>query len=260
MFGYASDETPELMPLPIILAHKLTSKLAELRKSGEIKWLRPDGKSQVTIEYENGKPKRVHTVVLSTQHNPDVTHDEIKNTIIEKVIKPICGNWLDANTIYHVNPTGKFVIGGPPGDTGLTGRKIIVDTYGGVGSHGGGCLSGKDASKVDRSASYMARYIAKNIVAAGLANKCEVQIAYAIGVAKPVSVLVNTFETGKISDDKLVKIVNKIFDMRPKAIIEHLKLKRPIYNKTAKYGHFGRNDPDFSWEKTDMVDALKKEL
>jgi len=260
MFGYATNETPELMPLPISLAHKLTFKLSELRKSGEIKWLRPDGKSQVTVEYENGKPKRVHTIVISTQHDPDVSHEEIKSTVIEKIIKPVCGNWIDDNTIYYVNPTGKFIIGGPPGDTGLTGRKIIVDTYGGVGSHGGGAFSGKDPSKVDRSASYMARYIAKNIVAAGLADKCEIQLAYAIGIAEPVSVLVNTFETGKIDDNKIVELVKKNFDMRPKAIIDHLKLKRPIFKKTSTYGHFGRNDPDFTWEKTDKANILKKEV
>ena len=257
MFGYATNETSNLMPLPIDLAHRLTMKLAELRKSKEIKWLRPDGKSQVTVEYDNGKPKRVHTIVVSTQHDPDVSHDEIEKTVIDKIVKPVCGKWLDDKTIYYINPTGKFVIGGPPGDTGVTGRKIIVDTYGGVGSHGGGAFSGKDPSKVDRSASYMARYVAKNIVAAGLADKCEVQIAYAIGVAKPVSVLVNTFGTGKIHDEKIVELVNNNFDMRPKAIIEQLNLLRPIYSKTAKYGHFGRIDPDFTWEKTDKADVLR---
>jgi len=259
MFGYATNETENLMPLPIDLAHKLTFNLSKLRKDGEIKWLRPDGKSQVTVEYENGKPKRVHTVVVSTQHDPDVEHEEIKNTLIEKLVKPVCGNWLDDKTVYYINPTGKFVIGGPPGDTGVTGRKIIVDTYGGVGSHGGGCLSGKDPSKVDRSASYMARYIAKNIVAAGISDKCEIQLAYAIGVAEPVSVLVNTFGTGKIDDSKIVELVKKNFDMRPKAIIKHLNLLRPIYRKTATYGHFGRDHPDFTWEKIDKANMLKQD-
>lgn len=259
MFGYATNETPELMPLPISLAHKLTQKLAESRKKKEIWWLRPDGKSQVTVEYENDVPKRVHTVVISTQHDPNVQHEEIKRDIIERIIKPVCGKWIDENTIYHINPTGRFVIGGPPGDSGLTGRKIIVDTYGGQGSHGGGAYSGKDPSKVDRSASYMARYIAKNIVAAGLADRCEVQVAYAIGVAEPVSVLVNTFGTAKVAEEKIEDAVKKNFDLRPARIISRLNLRRPIYKKTAAYGHFGRNDPDFTWEKTDMAEKLRRE-
>ncbi|MBI2543478.1 MAG: methionine adenosyltransferase [Candidatus Aenigmarchaeota archaeon] len=259
MMSYATNETPELMPLPITLAHKLTMKLSEIRKSGEIKWLRPDGKSQVTIEYENGKPKRLHTVVVSA-HHADIPIEEVRKEIKEKVIIPICKDWMDDNTIIYVNPTGRFVKGGPPADTGLTGRKIIVDTYGGWGRHGGGCFSGKDPSKVDRSASYMARYIAKNIVAAGLADRCELQIAYAIGISRPVSVYVNTFGTNKISEEKIEEIVKTHFDLRPKAIIEHLKLKRPIYEKTAAYGHFGRNDPDFTWEQTDKVEELRKYL
>jgi len=257
MFGYASNETPEYMPLPIVLAHKLTMRLSEVRRSGELPWLRPDGKSQVTIEYDNGTPKRVHTVVVSAHHE-DISMDKIRKEIREKVINPVCKDWMDENTIVYINPTGRFVRGGPPADTGLTGRKIIVDTYGGHGSHGGGCFSGKDPSKVDRSASYMARYVAKNIVAAGLADKCEIQIAYAIGVSKPVSILVNTFGTNKIPEEKIEQAVKQVFDLRPKAIIEHLQLRRPIFEKTASYGHFGRNDPDFTWEKTDMVEKLKQ--
>jgi S-adenosylmethionine synthetase len=260
MFGYATNETPEYMPLPIILAHKLTKRLASARKRGEVWYLRPDGKSQVTVEYELGKPKRVDAVVVSTQHHPDVDLETIRRDVIEKIIKPVCGAWIDDATKYFVNPTGKFVIGGPVGDAGLTGRKIIVDTYGGHGSHGGGCFSGKDPSKVDRSASYYARYVAKNIVAAGLAEKCEVQVAYAIGVAQPVSILVNTFGTGKIDEERISELVRANFDFRPKAIIEHLDLRRPIYKKTAAYGHFGRSDPDFTWEKTDKVDVLKAAL
>ncbi len=259
MFGYATNETPELMPLPISLAHKLTMRLAEARKKKEILWLRPDGKSQVTVEYHNGTPKRIDTIVIAAQHDPDVSREEMEKEIKENVIKPVCSKWLDDKTVYHINATGKFVIGGPPGDSGLTGRKIIVDTYGGQGSHGGGCLSGKDASKVDRSASYMARYIAKNIVAAGLADKCEIQIAYAIGVAQPVSLLINTFGTSKIPETRIEEIINKNFDLRPARIIEHLRLKRPIFRKTAAYGHFGRNDPDFTWEKTDKVNVLRKD-
>jgi len=266
MFGYACNETPTLMPLPIYLAHGLTQKLAEVRKNKEIPWVRTDGKSQVTVEYEDGKPKRVTTVVISTQHTEDVVDKETgnvtqdaKNEIIEKVVKPVCGEWLDEKTVFHINPTGRFVVGGPPGDSGLTGRKIIVDTYGGMGSHGGGCFSGKDPTKVDRSASYMARYVAKNIVAAGLAEKCEIQLAYAIGVADPVSVMANTYGTGKTSDDKLTEIIRKVFPLKPREIITHLDLRRPIYRKTAAYGHFGREDPDFTWEKKDKAEELKKE-
>ncbi|MBS3116511.1 methionine adenosyltransferase [Candidatus Woesearchaeota archaeon] len=260
MFGFATNETAEFMPLPIILAHKLTQRLASARKRGEIWYLRPDGKSQVTVEYEDDKPKRVDTVIISTQHHPDVDLQTIRRDMIEKIIKPICYEWVDENTKYFINPTGKFVIGGPVGDAGVTGRKIIVDTYGGYSRHGGGAFSGKDPSKVDRSAAYYARYVAKNIVAAGLADKCEIQVAYAIGVAQPVSILVNTFETGKIPEEQIVEIVRKHFDFRPKQIIEQLKLRRPIYKKTAAYGHFGRNDPDFTWEKTDKIEILKKEM
>jgi S-adenosylmethionine synthetase len=259
MFGYATNETPELMPLPIILAHKLTQRLASARKRGEVWYLRPDGKSQVTVEYEQGRPKRVDTVVISTQHHPDVDLETIRRDMIEKVVKPICQEWIDDKTKYFINPTGKFVEGGPVADAGLTGRKIIVDTYGGHGSHGGGCFSGKDPSKVDRSASYYARYVAKNIVAAGLAEKCEIQVAYAIGVAEPVSILIDTFGTATTSEQKITDLVKKNFDFRPKAIIEHLDLRRPIFRKTAAYGHFGRNDPDFTWEKTDKAELLKKE-
>ena len=260
MFGFATNETAEFMPLPIILAHKLTQRLASARKRGEIWYLRPDGKSQVTVEYEDDKPKRVDTVIISTQHHPDVDLQTIRRDMIEKIIKPICYEWVDENTKYFINPTGKFVIGGPVGDAGVTGRKIIVDTYGGYSRHGGGAFSGKDPSKVDRSAAYYARYVAKNIVAAGLADKCEIQVAYAIGVAQPVSILVNTFGTGKIPEEQIVEIVRKHFDFRPKQIIEQLKLRRPIYKKTAAYGHFGRNDPDFTWEKTDKIEILKKEM
>ncbi len=259
MFGYATNETPEFMPLPILLAHKLTMKLAEVMKKGEVKYIRPDGKSQVTIEYNHGKPVRADAIVVSTQHSPDVDHGTIEKDIIEKVIKPVCGKWLDDKTKYYVNPTGKFVVGGPVADSGLTGRKIIVDTYGGHGSHGGGAFSGKDPSKVDRSAAYMGRYIAKNIVAAGLADKCEIQLAYAIGIAEPVSVLVHCFGTAKIDEGKLSELVRKHFPLKPHGIIEHLNLRRPIFRKTAAYGHFGRDDPDFTWEKTDKVDALKKD-
>ena len=258
MFGYAVNETDELMPLPILLAHKLTKKLAELRKSKELSWIRPDGKSQVTVEYEDGKPKRIETVVISTQHSPDISNSDIRNQIIEKVIKPVCGKWWNDKIKIHVNPTGRFVIGGPPGDAGLTGRKIIVDTYGGQGRHGGGAFSGKDPSKVDRSACYMCRYIAKNIVAAGLADKCEVQVAYAIGVAEPVSLMVNTFSTGKMPEEDIENLVRKHFDMRPRAIISQLDLKRPIYKDTAAYGHFGRTDILFPWEKIDKAELLKK--
>jgi len=258
VFGYACNETKELMPLPIQLAHKLTERLAEARKKDEVKWLRPDGKSQVTVEYENGKPKRVDTIVVSAQHDPDVSYDEIRGTIISRIISPVCGEWIDEQTKYYINSTGKFVVGGPPGDTGLTGRKIIVDSYGGYIPHGGGAYSGKDASKVDRSASYMARYIAKNVVAAGLAESCEVQLAYAIGIADPISVYINTYGTGKIPDEEISKLVRKYFRLKPKEIIEELKLLRPIFRKTASYGHFGRNDPDFTWENTDKAEILRE--
>jgi S-adenosylmethionine synthetase len=258
MFGYATNETPELMPMPIILAHKLTKRLAEVRKTSELPWVRPDGKSQVSVEYVDGKPKRIEAIVISTQHAPNVSNDEISSKIIDKVIKPVCGNlWTDKIKI-HINPTGKFEIGGPHGDSGLTGRKIIVDTYGGQGRHGGGAFSGKDPSKVDRSACYMCRYIAKNIVAAGLAEKCEVQVSYAIGVSEPVSLMVNTFETGKIPEEDIENLVRKHFDLRPSAIITHLNLKRPIYKKTATYGHFGRNEPEFEWEKTNKAELLRR--
>jgi len=259
MFGYATNETEELMPLPIMLAHKLTKRLAQVRKEGLLDYLRPDGKSQVTVEYEDDKnPVRVDTVVISSQHSADVTLDKIREDVIEKVIKPVLPeDMIDDNTKYLVNPTGRFVVGGPVGDTGLTGRKIIVDTYGGVGSHGGGAFSGKDPSKVDRSASYAARHVAKNLVAAGLAEKCEVQLAYAIGVADPVSIMVNALGTGVVSDEELVKLVTEHFDLTPAGIIARLRLRRPIYKKTAAYGHFGRDDKDFTWEQTDMVDKLK---
>jgi S-adenosylmethionine synthetase len=261
MFGYACDETPELMPMTIMLAHKLTRQLADVRKKGVLPYLRPDGKSQVTIEYKSGKPHKLHTIVVSSQHGPEVELKELRKDIIEKVVLPVLPkNLLDEKTIiYHINPTGRFVTGGPMGDTGLTGRKIIVDTYGGVGSHGGGCFSGKDPTKVDRSASYMARYVAKNIVAAGIATECEVQLAYAIGVPDPVSIHVDDFGTGKVPHDKLVDMIRKNFDMTPKGIIQTLDLRRPIYRKTAAYGHFGRTEPEFTWEKTDKAATLKKE-
>jgi S-adenosylmethionine synthetase len=259
MFGYACNETPELMPLPIQLAHKLTERLALVRKIGEIPYLGPDGKSQVTVEYENDKPKRIETVVISNQHSEHITHDTIKKDIKEKVINPICKDLIDAETKIYINPTGSFVRGGPYADAGLTGRKIIVDTYGGVGRHGGGAFSGKDPTKVDRSAAYAARYIAKNIVAAGLAEKCEVQLAYAIGVAEPVSINVNTFGTGKIDEEKLSELARKHFPIKPHDILEVLNLRRPIYKKTAAYGHFGRDDEDFTWEKTDKAEILKQE-
>ena len=262
MFGYASDETPELMPYPISLAHKLARKLTEVRKDGTLKYLRPDGKTQVTVEYdENGTPKRLDAVVLSTQHDPDVTqeqiHEDIKKYVFDTVLP---AEMVDENTKFFINPTGRFVIGGPHGDSGLTGRKIIVDTYGGMARHGGGAFSGKDCTKVDRSAAYAARYVAKNIVAAGLAKKCEIQLSYAIGVAHPTSIMVDTFGTGKVSDEKLVEIIRKNFDLRPAGIIKMLDLRRPIYKQTAAYGHFGRTDIDLSWEKTDKVDVLKAYL
>jgi S-adenosylmethionine synthetase len=257
MFGYATSETPELMPLPITLAHKLTMRLAAVRKEGTLDWIGPDGKSQVSVIYEDAVPKKIDTVVVSTQHTEDVSISQVREEIISKVIKPICDDLINNSTKFLVNPTGRFVIGGPVGDTGLTGRKIIADTYGGMGRHGGGAFSGKDPSKVDRSACYMARYIAKNIVSSGLASKCEVQLAYAIGVAEPVSIMVDTFNTGKINEEKIESQVREIFDTTPLGIIETLKLKRPIYKKTAAYGHFGRNDPDFSWEKTDKSKLFK---
>ena len=259
MFGYATNETKELMPLPILLAHKLTKRLTDVRKSGELSWVRPDGKSQVSVRYEDDKPKQLEAIVISTQHSPNISHSEITQQIIEHVIKPVCGELWNTNIKIHVNPTGKFEVGGPHGDAGLTGRKIIVDTYGGMGRHGGGAFSGKDPSKVDRSASYMCRYVAKNIVAAGLADRCEVQVAYAIGVAKPVSLMVSTFGTNKISEDKIENLVNKHFDMRPAEIVKQLDLKKPIYQKTAAYGHFGRTEPEFRWESTDKADELRKE-
>ncbi len=261
MFGYATNETDELMPMPIVLAHRLTRRLAEVRKKKILPWVLPDGKSQVTIEYRDGRPARVDTIVVSTQHMDSVTNKQIEKDIIEKVIKPVMpkGIFDPVSVKYHINPTGRFVVGGPMGDTGLTGRKIIVDTYGGVGSHGGGAFSGKDPSKVDRSASYMARYIAKNIVAAGLAEKCEIQLAYAIGVADPVSILIHTKDTENVEVELIDKLVRKHFPMTPRGIIEHLKLRRPIYRATAAYGHFGRNEPGFTWEKTDKAKILAKE-
>jgi S-adenosylmethionine synthetase len=257
MFGYATSETAELMPLPITLAHKLTMKLATVRKEKTLDWIGPDGKSQVSVIYEDSVPKKIDTVVVSTQHTEDVSISQVREEVISKVIKPICDDLINNSTKFLVNPTGRFVIGGPVGDTGLTGRKIIADTYGGMGRHGGGAFSGKDPSKVDRSACYVARYIAKNIVASGLASKCEVQLAYAIGVPDPVSIMVDTFRTGKISEEKIEKQVREIFDTTPIGIIETLLLKRPIYKKTAAYGHFGRNDPDFTWEKVDKSDLFK---
>jgi S-adenosylmethionine synthetase len=258
MFGYASHETPELMPMPIVLAHKLVRRLTDVRKSTELDFLRPDGKSQVTVEYDGKRPVRVNTVVISTQHSPAVSNRDLQDAIIEKVIKPIIpAELLDKDTIFHINPTGRFVVGGPQGDTGLTGRKIIVDTYGGKGRHGGGAFSGKDPTKVDRSACYMARYIAKNIVASGLADEVEVQLAYAIGVAEPVSIYVDMFGTGRCDPDQMVDLVREHFKMTPRGIIESLDLRRPIFKKTAAYGHFGRTEPEFTWERTDKADSLR---
>ncbi len=259
MYGFACSETPELMPLPITLANKLTMKLAEVRKNGLINDIGPDGKSQVSVEYHDGVPKRLSAVVIAQQHKRGISEEELKKEILEKVINPVCGKMMDKDTRVHINATGAFVIGGPEGDTGVTGRKIICDTYGGVGRHGGGAFSGKDPSKVDRSGAYAARYVAKNVVAAGLADKCEVQLSYAIGVAQPTSINVDTFGTNKIPEAKIAELVRKHFKLTPGWIISHLNLRRPIYRKTAAYGHFGRNDPDFTWEKTDLAETLKKE-
>lgn len=261
MFGYATDETPEYMPLPISLAHKLARRLAQVRKDGTLPYLRPDGKTQVTVEYDGDKPVRVDTIVVSAQHSPDVSMEQLRKDILEQVIRPVVpADLLDGETIYHINPTGRFVIGGPQGDSGLTGRKIIVDTYGGMARHGGGAFSGKDPTKVDRSAAYAARYVAKNVVAAGLAKKCEIQLAYAIGVARPVSISVNTFGTAAIPEDKIVELIEKNFSLTPAGIIKSLDLRRPIYRQTAAYGHFGRTDVDLPWERLDKVDVLKKAL
>jgi S-adenosylmethionine synthetase len=259
MFGYAADETPELMPMPIMMAHKLVRQLSDVRREGKLDFLRPDGKSQVSIEYADGQPKRIDAVVISTQHSDKVSNEELRREIKKHIIDAVVpSNMVDSATRYHINPTGRFVVGGPHGDTGLTGRKIIVDTYGGMGRHGGGAFSGKDPTKVDRSACYMARYIAKNIVAAGLARRCEVQLAYAIGVAEPVSVMVNTFETGTVQPERLVALIREHFPLTPKAMIEHLKLRRPIYQKTAAFGHFGRREDTFTWELTDKAEALQE--
>jgi S-adenosylmethionine synthetase len=259
MFGYACRETPELMPMPIQLAHAITTRLEQMRKTKKLPWLRPDGKSQVTVEYTNGKPSHIPVVVVAAQHDPDISHNQLRKEIIQKVVLPVLPKKLvDKRTVFHINATGKFVIGGPPGDCGLTGRKIIVDTYGGMGRHGGGCFSGKDPTKVDRTASYMARYIAKNIVASGLADACEIQLSYVIGYADPLSVLVDTKGTGKISEAKLSDLVRKLFPLTPKGMIDHLKLARPIYSKTSYGGHFGRELPEFTWEKTDMTAKLRK--
>lgn len=260
MYGYACNETPQLMPLPIMLAHGLTKRLSEVRRRKVLPYIRPDGKSQVTVEYDNGKPKRVDVIVVAAQHDPDVPREQIIADIRKEVIEPVCGKWMDAKTQIHINSTGRFVVGGPQGDSGVTGRKIIVDTYGSVGRHGGGAFSGKDPSKVDRSAAYYARYMAKNIVAAGIADKVEIQLSYTIGVAEPTSIYVDTFGTGKIPDDKIEVLLRKHFNASPKNMIEELKLKRPIFRKTAAYGHFGReDDPDFTWERTDKAKALRKD-
>ncbi len=261
MFGYATNETPELMPMPIDLAHKLVKKQAEVRKAGKLSWLRPDAKSQVTVRYEDSKPVGIDTVVLSTQHSPEIEHKQLQEAVMEEIIKPVLPpEWLNSDTIYHINPTGRFVVGGPVGDCGLTGRKIIVDTYGGMARHGGGAFSGKDPSKVDRSAAYAVRWVAKNVVAAGLADRCEIQVAYAIGVARPVSIHVDTFGTGRMNDGKIAKLVEEFFDLRPKAIIRDLDLLQPKYAQTAAYGHFGRTEPGFTWENTDKADELKETL
>lgn len=258
MFGFACDETPQLMPMPIFYAHRLVERQAELRKNGRLSWLRPDAKSQVSVRYQDGKPKSIETIVISTQHDPEIAYRDLKSAVIEEIIKPVLPKeMIDSNTQYLINPTGRFVVGGPMGDCGLTGRKIIVDSYGGTAHHGGGAFSGKDPSKVDRSATYAGRYVAKNIVAAGIASKCEVQVAYAIGVAKPVSLMVNTFGTGKIDDEKIVQLIEKHFDLRPRGIIYALDLLRPIYTKTAAYGHFGRDDADFTWERIDKAEQLR---
>lgn len=259
MYGFACNETPELMPMPIVVAHKLTRRMAEVRKSKEIENIGPDGKSQVTIEYHDGKPVRIDAVVIAQQHKKEISEDELRKKIMEKVIVPVCGKWIDAKTKIHINATGSFIIGGPEGDTGVTGRKIIVDSYGGVGRHGGGAFSGKDPSKVDRSAAYMCRYIAKNVVAAGLAEKCEVSLSYAIGVAEPTSVNIDCFGTGKVPEEKISELVRKNFKMTPKGIIESLNLRRPIYRQTAAYGHFGRSESDFTWERVDKAEILRKE-
>jgi S-adenosylmethionine synthetase len=260
MYGFACNETKELMPLPITLAHKLSKRLSDIRKNGSISYLRPDGKSQVSIEYDKfGKPLRADTIVVSTQHDGGISHSRIRKDILEHVIEPVCKKWIDKNTIFHVNPTGAFIRGGPYADAGITGRKIIVDTYGGVGRHGGGAFSGKDPTKVDRSAAYAARYIAKNIVASGIADKCEIQLAFAIGVAEPVSINIDCFGTNKITIDKIEDLIKEFFPLTPSDIIKHLNLKRPIFKKTAAYGHFGRNDPDFTWEKLDKADLIRKE-
>ena len=261
MFGYATNETDVLMPAPILDSHRLVERQAQLRKSGQLSWLRPDAKSQVTMRYENGKPVGIDAVVLSTQHSPDIALADLQEAVMEEIIKPVLpAEWLNNDTLYHINPTGQFIIGGPMGDCGLTGRKIIVDTYGGMAHHGGGAFSGKDPSKVDRSAAYAGRYVAKNIVAAGLADRCEIQVSYAIGVAEPTSISINTFDTGKLSDDAIVALVRKHFDLRPAGLVEMLDLKRPIYRATAAYGHFGREEPNFTWERTDKADLLKAAL